>query len=84
MFRLLWKLIAKTVEIFAESHASRMSAAMTYFTMLSLAPLLMIAIAIAGWVYDDQLAEQEIISRRRKSPGRSAESFITPPVHEPA
>lgn len=63
MFRLVWKLIVKTVQIFSESHASRMSAAMTYFTMLSLAPLLMIAIAIAGWVFDNQLAEQEIIEQ---------------------
>lgn len=34
---------------------------MTYYTMLSLAPLLMIAIAIAGYVFDDQLVESEII-----------------------
>ncbi len=36
---------------------------MTYFAMLSLAPLLMMAIAIAGFVFGDQMAEQEIIER---------------------
>ena len=34
---------------------------MTYYTMLSLAPLLMIAIAIAGYVYDSKQAQAEVI-----------------------
>lgn len=37
-----------------------MAAAMTYYTMLSLAPLLMIAIAIAGYMFDHRLVESEI------------------------
>ena len=36
---------------------------MTYYTMLSLAPLLMIAIAIAGFVYEGQMAESEIVEQ---------------------
>ena len=40
-----------------------MSAAMTYYTMLSLAPLLTIAIAIAGYLVDDNLARQEIVDK---------------------
>lgn len=40
-----------------------MAAALTYFTMLSLAPLLMMAIAIAGFLFGDQIAEHEIIER---------------------
>lgn len=45
---------------------------MTYFTMLSLAPLLLIAIAIAGYVFDDRLIESEIIQNVR--------SFTTPAI----
>ncbi len=40
-----------------------MAAALTYFTMLSLAPLLMMAIAIAGFLFGDQIAEHEILER---------------------
>jgi len=40
-----------------------MSAALTFYTMLSLAPLLMIAIAIAGYVYDDQVAQAEVLEQ---------------------
>ncbi len=63
MLARLWKLISMTFQIWAQAKASRMSAAMTYFTMLSLAPLLVIAIAIAGFVYDGKYAEQEIIQQ---------------------
>lgn len=42
-----------------------MSAALTYFTMLSLAPLLMIAIAIASYVFDSELAQSEIVEQVR-------------------
>ena len=40
-----------------------MAAALTFFTVLSLAPLLVMAIGIAGFIYGDQAAEEEIIQR---------------------
>ena len=40
-----------------------MAAAMTYFGMLSLAPLLVIAIAIAGSFFGDSMAQEEIIEQ---------------------
>lgn len=57
----IWRLISSSFLIWCDASASRMSAAMTYFTMLSLAPLLVIAIAIAGVFFNDQIAEREII-----------------------
>ncbi len=42
-----------------------MAAAMTYYTMLSLAPLMMIAIAIAGYFYDGAVAQAELIDQVR-------------------
>ncbi|MEM9412521.1 MAG: YihY/virulence factor BrkB family protein, partial [Planctomycetota bacterium] len=49
--------------IWGNASASRMSAAMTYFTMLSLAPLLVIAIAIAGLFYGDGKAKAELVEQ---------------------
>ncbi len=63
MFKRIWKLISSTFIIWGNANASRMSAALAYFTMLSLAPLLMIAIAIAGYVFDSQAAQAEIIEQ---------------------
>ncbi|MFT5301502.1 MAG: membrane protein, partial [Mariniblastus sp.] len=63
MLQRIWQLISSTFIIWGDANASRMSAALTYYTMLSLAPLLMITIAIAGYVYDDQAAQAEIIKQ---------------------
>jgi membrane protein len=57
----IWTLTSSTFLIWDKANSSRMSAAMTYYTMLSLAPLLMIAIAIAGYVYDSKQAQAEVI-----------------------
>jgi hypothetical protein len=38
-----------------------MAAALTYYTMLSLAPTLIIAIAIAGYLFGDRLAEAQVL-----------------------
>jgi membrane protein len=38
-----------------------MSAAMTYYTMLSLAPLLLIAITISGLIFEQDMVESEIV-----------------------
>jgi len=63
MIRSIWKLIKTSCIIWARANSSRMAAALTFFTVLSLAPLLVMAIGIAGFIYEDQVAEQEVIER---------------------
>ena len=63
MFSQIWRLFKCSFQIWLAAHASRMSAALAYFTMLSMAPLVLIAIAIAGYVFDNQLAEQQIVDQ---------------------
>jgi len=63
MVKRIWKLVQKSFVIWGQANASRMAAALTFFTVLSLAPLLVMAIGIAGFIYGDQVAEQEIIQR---------------------
>ena len=57
----IWKLIQKSFVIWGRANSSRMAAALTFFTVLSLAPLLVLAIGLAGFVYGNQVAEQEVI-----------------------
>ena len=61
MFSKIWQLIFGSFKIWSDARASQMAAAMTYYTMLSLAPTLTISIAIASYVFDDHLAEAEIL-----------------------
>jgi len=63
MIKRIWKLIRSSFVIWGQANASRMAAALTFFTVLSLAPLLVMAIGIAGFIYGDLVAEQEIIQR---------------------
>lgn len=61
--RQIWRLLKETFKEWNEDKASRLAAALAYYTMFSLAPLLVIVIAIAGFFFDqtavqDQLAQQ--------------------------
>lgn len=58
-----------------------MAAALTYFTMLSLAPLLMMAIAIAGFVFGDQLAEEEILEQATRFTTPEIASIVAGLIH---
>jgi len=60
MFRRVYQLVYTTIEIWSETNVSRNSAAMTYYAMLSLAPLLLISIALAGLFFCNQQVELEI------------------------
>ena len=50
-FKAFWALLKKTGKAWAEDKASRMAAALSYYTIFSIAPLLIIALAIAGYVF---------------------------------
>ena len=61
MIRRIWKLIQTSFVIWGRANSSRMAAALTFFTVLSLAPLLVLAIGIAGFIFGDRVAEHEVI-----------------------
>lgn len=53
-------LLKETFEEWQEDKASRLAAALAYYTIFSLAPLVIIAIAIAGAVFGEEAARGEI------------------------
>lgn len=57
-----WFVLAKgTVQDFAEDKALRLSAALAYYTLFSLAPLIVIAIAIAGLAFGEEAARGHLL-----------------------
>jgi membrane protein len=72
MIKKVWQLMFGSIRIWSDARASQMAAALTYYAMLSLAPTLMIAIAIAGYLFDNQLAEAEILA--------AVQQFTTPEI----
>jgi membrane protein len=51
-----WQLLKQTVSDWSSDEAARLAAAMAFYTLLSLAPLVMVAIAVAGLVFGEEAA----------------------------
>jgi membrane protein len=56
----LWPLIRKSVTSWSDDYAPSMGAALAYYTVFSIAPLLLIVIAIAGLIYGEDAARGAI------------------------
>jgi uncharacterized BrkB/YihY/UPF0761 family membrane protein len=61
----IWQLVRDTFSEWSQDNAPRMGAALSYYTAFSLAPLLIIAIGIAGLVFGAEAARGEIHVRWR-------------------
>jgi membrane protein len=65
LFKDLWTLLKKSVSQWSDDKASRLSAALSYYTIFSIAPLLIIAIAVAGLVFGREAATNQIFLQIR-------------------
>ena len=59
----LWTLAKSSVNAWIEDRASSMGAAVAFYTMFSLAPLLLISIAIAGLIFGEDAARDAIVEQ---------------------
>ena len=59
----VWVLIRKTVGAWVDDYAPSMGAALAYYTLFAMAPLLIIAIAVAGLVFGPEAARGEIVAQ---------------------
>jgi membrane protein len=59
-----------------EDQASRLAAALAYYTVFSIAPLLIIVIVIAGAVFGEDAARGEIVNQIQSVVGREGAQFI--------
>ena len=60
-----WQMIKAAVEAWVDDYAPSMGAALSYYTLFSLAPLLIIVIAVAGMVFGQEAAQGEIVTQLR-------------------
>jgi membrane protein len=60
-----WKMIKAAVKAWVDDYAPSMGAALSYYTLFSLAPLLIIVIAVAGMVFGQEAAQGEIVAQLR-------------------
>lgn len=62
-FHWLVRLAKKTVMKWWDDNTLRLSAALSFYTLFSLAPLLTIAVAIAGLVVDEKVVQDEVLGQ---------------------
>jgi membrane protein len=68
----IWGLLKETFDAWSEDHVTRLSAALAFYTVLSLAPLLVVAVAIAGFFFGEDAARGQIASELARVVGESA------------
>jgi membrane protein len=74
--KVLVELLKETVKEWQEDKASRLAAALAYYTAFSIAPLLIIVIAIAAVVFGEQAAQGQIVSQIQSLVGREGAEAI--------
>jgi membrane protein len=57
----LWELLKDTFDHWIEDQPFQLAAALSYYTLFSLAPLLIIVIAVAGFVFGHEAAQNQIV-----------------------
>ena len=61
----IWNLTKESVIAWRADHASSMGGALAYYTLFSIAPILVIAIAVAGFFFGEEAARGEILVQLR-------------------
>lgn len=72
----LWGLLKVTFSQWRRDQASLMAAALAYYTVFSLAPLLIIVIAIAGAIFGEHAAKGELVAQIQGVVGREGAQLI--------
>lgn len=60
-----------------DDHASRLAAALAYYTIFSLAPLLIIAIAVAGLLWQKDVVQQAVLNQIGGLVGAQGQTFVS-------
>lgn len=60
-----WQMVKAAVTAWSDDYAPSMGAALSYYTLFSLAPLLIIVIAVAGMVFGQDAAQGAIVTQLR-------------------
>ncbi len=71
-----WSVTAAALKAFVDDNPFRMAAALSYYTLLSMAPLLLIVIGIGGFVFAEDTVRSEVVGQIRNLIGPSGADVI--------
>jgi membrane protein len=72
----MWRISKQTYEDWSSDNVTRLSASLAYYTALSLAPLLVLAVSIAGLVFGEEAARGHIATELSNVVGEQAGKAI--------
>jgi membrane protein len=72
----IWSLLKETFSQWLGHNAQKLGASLAFYTTLSLAPLLVLAVAIAGFVFGDEAARGQIVWQIQDFIGRDAAKVV--------
>lgn len=71
-----WGLVRRTIGAWLDDYAPSMGAALAYYTIFSIAPLLLIVIAVTGWFFGAEASRGEILAQLEGLMGRDGAMMI--------
>lgn len=74
--RFWWQVLAQSATGFMDDCALRLSAALSYYSVFSLAPLLVLAIWAGGWLFGEKAARGEVSDQLKHYMGLSAANAV--------
>lgn len=72
----VWRLLKAAFQQWNQDKASRLAAALAYYTLFSLAPLLILVIAIAGLFFDSAAVRDQLMGQVESLIGGSSADFV--------
>src|ERR1017187_10414823 len=72
----MWQLLKDTYADWSRHQAPKLGAALAYYTVLSLAPLVVVVIAVVGLIYGQQAAQGDLMRQIQDLVGRDGAQAI--------
>ena len=72
----VWKLVRAAGSEWMDDNATRLGAAVAFYSILSLTPLLLLAVAVAGMVFGEEAARGELVNQMRDLIGASGAEVV--------
>ncbi len=63
MLKSFWELLRDSAQAWVQDRASSMGAALAYYAIFSLSPLLVLVVVVVGFIYGEQAAQEQLIVR---------------------
>lgn len=72
----LWQILKETVREWLDDDASQLAAALSYYTAVSIAPLLVLLVVIIGLFLGEELAQSQLLGQLRGAIGPEGARFL--------